>query len=69
MALLPPADRENRLMQNEEVVEDEYNALVGLINKKFQSCKDSRNDDENRWLQAYHNYRGRYYKDVQFYST
>ena len=39
MALLPPADRENRLMQNEEVVEDEYNALVGLINKKFDpSC-------------------------------
>ena len=66
MALLPPADRENRLMQTEEVVEDEYNALVGLINKKFQSCKDSRNDDENRWLQAYHNYRGRYYKDVHF---
>ena len=66
MALLPPADRENRLMQTEEVVEDEYNALVGLINKKFQSCKDSRNDDENRWLQAYHNYRGRYYKDIHF---
>ena len=66
MALLPAADRENQLMQTEEVAEEGYDALVGLINKKFQACKDTRNDDENRWLQAYHNYRGRYYKDIHF---
>ena len=66
MALLPAADRENQLMQTEEVAEEGYDALVGLINKKFQACKDTRNDDENRWLQSYHNYRGRYYKDIHF---
>ena len=66
MALLPAADRQNQLMQNEEVAEEGYDALVGLITKKFQACKDTRNDDENRWLQSYHNYRGRYYKDIHF---
>jgi len=66
MALLPAADRENQLMQTEEVAEEGYDALVGLIKIIFQACKDTRNDDENRWLQAYHNYRGRYYKDIHF---
>ena len=37
MALLPAADRENQLMQTEEVAEEGYDALVGLINKKFQA--------------------------------
>jgi len=44
----------------------EQSALVGIVQSKFQECETTRRDDEGRWLQAYHNYRGRYYKDVKF---
>ena len=67
MATLPAAQRNlDKMNQEPEQVEEEVNILVASINKKFQACKDSRNDDESRWLQSYHNYRGKYYKDVAF---
>ena len=66
MALLPGAERNKLLMEQEDEVTQEVTALVESVNKKFQACKDSRNDDESRWLQSYHNYRGKYYKDVHF---
>jgi len=40
--------------------------LVAEIQSKFQMSSDKRRDDENRWLQAYHNYRGQYYKNIHF---
>ena len=55
---MPQTDEE----ENNEIV----SALVGTIQSKFQQCETTRRDDELRWLQAYHNYRGRYYKDVKF---
>jgi len=66
MALLPGAERNKLLMEQEDDVAQEVTALVESVNKKFQTCKDSRGDDENRWLQSYHNYRGKYYKDIHF---
>ena len=51
----------------EEMKENEItSALVGTIQSRFQQCETTRRDDELRWLQAYHNYRGRYYKDIKF---
>ena len=45
----------------EEMKENEItSALVGTIQSRFQQCETTRRDDELRWLQAYHNYRGRY---------
>ena len=55
---MPQTDEE----ENNEIV----SALVGNIQSKFHQCETTRRDDELRWLQAYHNYRGRYYKDVKF---
>ena len=40
--------------------------LVAKINSRFQQCETTREDDEDRWLQAFHNYRGRYFKNVAF---
>ena len=40
--------------------------LVAQINARFQQCETTREDDEDRWLQAFHNYRGRYFKNVAF---
>jgi hypothetical protein len=52
-------------MDEEEKLED-LAPLVLDITSKFSLCTDKRTDDEDRWLQAYHNYRGRYYKDIHF---
>ena len=46
--------------------EDRIEPLVAEINYKFKAASDKRQDDEDRWLQAYHNYRGKYYKNIQF---
>jgi hypothetical protein len=42
------------------------NNLVGLIQDRFISAEHSRDLDEQRWLTAYHNYRGMYGKNVKF---
>jgi hypothetical protein len=52
--------------QVEETEEQNIEPLVAEIQSKFQACSNKRQDDENRWLQAYHNYRGQYYKNVHF---
>ena len=46
--------------KEEEVISN----LVAKINSRFQQCETTREDDEDRWLQAFHNYRGRYFKNV-----
>jgi len=67
MALLPSAQRDQDLLaQRNENVQEDINLLVSMIDKKFTACKDSRQDDESRWLQSYHNYRGKYYKNIHF---
>ena len=60
-------ETKNPAMDEEENLE-ELEALVIDINSKFQSCTDKRSDDEDRWLQAYHNYRGKYYKNIHFHN-
>ena len=47
-------------------MEEKIEPLVAEINYKFKAASDKRDDDEDRWLQAYHNYRGKYYKNIQF---
>ena len=59
--------REDTNPSMDEAKEDEViSNLVSQINSRFQQCETSREDDENRWLQAFHNYRGRYFKNVAF---
>jgi len=55
----------NSSMQEEDKLE-ELAPLVGDIISKFSQCSDKRRDDEDRWLQSYHNYRGKYYKNIHF---
>ena len=44
----------------------ELSELVSWINSRFQRSKDSRYEDEERWLKNYRNYRGIYGPDVKF---
>ena len=45
---------------------EELSSLVIDIQSKYSQASDKRGDDEDRWLQAYHNYRGKYYKNIHF---
>jgi len=58
--------KENLNPVQPEAEEEKISALVGKINSRFQQCETTREDDEDRWLQAFHNYRGRYFKNVAF---
>mgnify|MGYP001573758208 FL=1 len=40
--------------------------LAGLVQEKFESAERGRQDDEGRWLNSYHNYRGIYNKNIKF---
>ena len=40
--------------------------IVRFVNEKFKRAEDARENDEDRWLRAYRNYRGLYGPDVQF---
>jgi len=40
--------------------------LVGLIEDRYAGAETARESDERRWMQAYHNFRGLYPKNVRF---
>jgi len=51
----------------DSVVDDaQVNSMVDFVSEKYQRAEDYRNNDEERWLRAYRNYRGLYGSDVQF---
>ena len=43
--------------------------LADYIRNKFEMVESSRQDEEERWLDAYRQYRGLYGPDMQFTST
>jgi len=40
--------------------------IVSYVQGRFRSAEDARRNDEERWLDAYRNYRGVYSSDMQF---
>jgi len=46
-----------------------YDNLVSYVNSRFERARTSRHSDEERWTQAYRNYRGLYGPEVQFTET
>ena len=73
-------NEENTLTANElyfQEVEDEHGktlnldeslrvSLVGVLMDRYASAQSARDQDETRWLTAYHNYRGLYGKHIRF---
>ena len=57
---------ENEQGINLTLEENLQNNLAGLINDRFISAENARDLDEQRWLGAYHNYRGMYGKNIRF---
>ena len=61
----------NELSALEEKTKSEksYDSLVGYVEARYQRARTRRYSDEERWVQAYKNYRGIYGSDVQFTET
>jgi len=43
-----------------------HNQFVGIITDRYAAAQQARDYDESRWINAYHNYRGLYPKNVKF---
>lgn len=52
-----------------EVENTEYSGAVEFIKSQYSRSKEARRVDEERWLDAYRNYRGLYSSEVQFTET
>ena len=57
---------ENEDGLNVELNESLKSNLAGLIEARFESAEQARDYDEERWINAYHNFRGVYPKDIPF---
>ena len=58
----------------DDIAKEEYSdpkagQIVSFVKEKYSKAETSRRMDEERWVQAYRNYRGLYGPDVQFTST
>lgn len=59
------------LKEGSDVVKEtlEYQPLISFVSERFERAKNKRLLDEQRWLQAYRNYRGVYGPEVSFTDT
>mgnify|MGYP003131713075 FL=1 len=57
---------EGKTLTLEETLQNKF---VALLQDRFSSSEEARAVDENRWITAYHNYRGLYPKNVRFRET
>ena len=59
-------DVENEHGQNLKLDESLRVSFVGLLMDRYASAQSARDQDETRWLTAYHNYRGLYGRHIRF---
>ena len=52
--------------EEKELDPSELQTLMRFVMERYTKAEDTRRQDEDRWLQAYRNYRGIYGPDVQF---
>ena len=53
----------------EDITDEPAGQIERFIKERFNKAETSRRGDEERWIQAYRNYRGLYNPEVQFTST
>ena len=56
------------MQDNDPAIRSESD-VVSFVQGRFKRAEDVRQQDEQRWLKAYRNYRGLYGPDVQFTET
>ena len=63
------AEENDILVLEDDTKETPYTNIVSYVNGRFERAKNKRYSDEERWIQAYRNYRGVYGPEVQFTET
>ena len=53
------AEKDKTKNKDEQEQKQDATRLAGFVYDKFEGCERSRRNDEERWLQAFHNYRGK----------
>jgi hypothetical protein len=56
-------------MEQGSLTDEPVGEIVSFVKSKYSKAETNRRGDEERWIQAYRNYRGLYSPDVQFTST
>ena len=56
-------------MGEDEATDAPVGSVVSFVTERFNKAETARNQDEQRWVRAYRNYRGLYGPDVKFTST
>ena len=63
------AEENDILVLEDDTKDTPYTNVVSYVNGRFERAKNKRYSDEERWIQAYRNYRGVYGPEVQFTET
>src|SRR5210317_1706143 len=53
-------------VQDSTTEDADVSSIIPFIRERYKRAEDYREQDEQRWLKAYRNYRGLYGPDVQF---
>lgn len=53
-------------VEDSQIADAGVSGVIPFIMERYQRAEDYRNNDEERWLRSYRNYRGLYGSDVQF---
>ena len=53
-------------VQESQISDVGVNGIIPFVMDRYDRAEDYRNNDEERWLRSYRNYRGLYGSDVQF---
>lgn len=56
-------------ISEDESTDTPVGSVVSFVTERFNKAETARNQDEQRWVRAYRNYRGLYGPDVKFTST
>jgi hypothetical protein len=52
--------------EESQIADVNVSGIIPFVMERYQRAEDYRNNDEERWLRSYRNYRGLYGSDVQF---
>ena len=52
--------------EESNITDTDVTNIIPFVMERYQRAEDYRNNDEERWLRSYRNYRGLYGSDVQF---
>ena len=53
-------------VEDSQIADAAVSGIIPFIQDRYQRAEDYRNNDEERWLRSYRNYRGLYGSEVSY---